>query len=60
MTDIHSCSYYCNRPECVIAQRDALRSLLERIVVAVDAGGVGFASNSEDFWNAIDAAREKK
>ena len=25
MTDIHSCSYYCDWPECVKAQRDELR-----------------------------------
>jgi hypothetical protein len=25
MTDIHSCSYYCDRPECIKAQRDELR-----------------------------------
>lgn len=25
MTDIHTCSYYCTRPECVLAQRDELR-----------------------------------
>lgn len=25
---IHSCSYYCERPECVKAQRDELRELL--------------------------------
>ena len=24
-TDIHSCSYYCERPACVLAQRDVLR-----------------------------------
>jgi hypothetical protein len=23
--DIHSCSYYCTRPDCVKAQRDELR-----------------------------------
>lgn len=28
MTDIHSCSYYCNRPECVLAQRNELRDKL--------------------------------
>lgn len=28
MTDIHSCSYYCDRPECIRAQRDQLRSML--------------------------------
>jgi hypothetical protein len=25
MSDIHSCSYYCTRPACVLAQRDELR-----------------------------------
>ena len=25
MTNIHSCSYYCERPECIKAQRDELR-----------------------------------
>ena len=25
MDDIHSCSYYCQRPACVLAQRDELR-----------------------------------
>ena len=24
--DIHSCSYYCHRPECIKAQRDELRA----------------------------------
>ena len=24
-TDIHSCSYFCTRPACVLAQRDELR-----------------------------------
>ena len=23
--DIHTCSYYCDRPECIKAQRDELR-----------------------------------
>jgi len=27
---IHTCSYYCNRPECVRAQRDELRQKLEQ------------------------------
>lgn len=25
MNDIHSCSYYCDRPACIKAQRDELR-----------------------------------
>jgi len=28
MTDIHSCSYYCDRPACVLQQRDELRDKL--------------------------------
>jgi len=28
MTDIHSCSYYCDRPKCIKAQRDELRDKL--------------------------------
>ncbi len=25
MTDVHTCSYYCMRPACVLAQRDGMR-----------------------------------
>lgn len=28
MNDIHSCSYYCDRPACIKAQRDELRGKL--------------------------------
>jgi hypothetical protein len=28
MKDIHTCSYYCDRPECIKAQRDDLRERL--------------------------------
>jgi hypothetical protein len=34
MTDIHSCSYYCTRPACVLAQRDELRDKLQAEPVA--------------------------
>jgi hypothetical protein len=27
---IHTCSYYCDRPECVLAQRDELRQKLKQ------------------------------
>lgn len=37
MTDIHSCSYYCDRPECIKRQRDELRDRLERIEGRIDA-----------------------
>lgn len=26
MCDLHTCSYYCDRPECIKAQRDELRA----------------------------------
>jgi hypothetical protein len=29
MTDIHSCSFYCDRPTCIKAQRDQLRDDIE-------------------------------
>jgi hypothetical protein len=28
MTEVHSCSFYCDRPECIKAQRDELRDRL--------------------------------
>lgn len=28
-TELHTCSYHCQRPECVLAQRDELRAALE-------------------------------
>ena len=30
-TDMHSCSYYCDRPDCVRQQRDELRDRLEAL-----------------------------
>jgi hypothetical protein len=30
----HTCSYYCERPECVRAQRDELRQKLEQLIQA--------------------------
>ena len=32
---IHTCSYYCDRPECIRAQRDELRQKLEQAENAV-------------------------
>ena len=28
MTKIHTCSYYCSRPECIKAQRDHMRDYI--------------------------------
>ena len=36
MSDIHSCSYYCTRPACVLAQRDELRDKLEQAEPVVE------------------------
>ena len=33
---IHSCSYYCDRPECIKQQRDELREQLERVTAERD------------------------
>ena len=33
----HTCSYYCERPECIRAQRDELRDRLERELAAANA-----------------------
>ncbi len=35
MTTIHTCSYYCERPECIKRQRDELVKRME-VVEAVD------------------------
>lgn len=51
MSDIHSCSYFCDRPACVRAQRDELRgriASLERELAA--------AREDAEFW----AARAKE
>ena len=39
MDDIHSCSYFCDRPACVKAQRDKLREYVykrESVVLTDD------------------------
>lgn len=33
-TDVHTCSYYCERPECVRRQRDELRGRMESALAA--------------------------
>ena len=33
----HTCSYYCERPECIRAQRDELRDRLGRELAAAKA-----------------------
>lgn len=39
-TDAHTCSYYCERPECVRRQRDELRDRLEAAPPSAPVGEV--------------------
>ncbi len=56
MTDqLHSCSYYCDRPECIRQQRDELRARVfgvtesQLLSVCKTAAGVGEASTLKVF-----------
>jgi len=39
----HSCSYYCDRPECIKAQRDELRALYTKLA---DAHSLALSQNN--------------
>ena len=45
--DIHSCSYYCDRPECVKAQRDELHERLDALIAEADS-----YRRQSDAWRA--------
>ena len=45
-TNEHSCSYYCDRPECIKAQRDEMRERLKRL----DSQPVPV---EPDYWNKL-------
>ena len=64
MTDVHSCSYYCDRPECIKAQRDELRDrlvsmtdreLMQQALDALEANLGNWAAKTK----AIAALRER-
>jgi late competence protein required for DNA uptake (superfamily II DNA/RNA helicase) len=44
--NIHSCSYYCTRPECVLRQRNKFRDKLLAEPVSLDAKIVHFAKTA--------------
>lgn len=50
MSDIHSCSYYCTRPACVLAQRDELRDS----ITALQARVAELEADREQFERTID------
>lgn len=45
MDDIHSCSYYCDNPKCIKAQRDELRDMFK-------SKGVEHLSAFTEGWNS--------
>jgi hypothetical protein len=54
MTDIHSCSYYCDQPECIKAQRDELRDKLaqpeQEPVAWICEGSASDEKHAIDYW----------
>ena len=60
-TDIHSCSFSCQRPECVLRQRDKLWELVLDIYMAVNKAEPGNRWTFEQaMWYAVDKIKEKK
>lgn len=49
-TGIHSCSYHCDRPECVKAQRDEFRELAELICHLSERDGCNLVSDDDGRW----------
>jgi hypothetical protein len=71
MTDMHTCSYYCDRPNCIKRQRDELREalfapkseavsdLLVRLKdVCQTPGGVGLDGRAEPWGCDVGLIRE--
>jgi hypothetical protein len=48
---IHTCSYFCERHECIKAQRDELRQKIEQAEDAVAAEREACAKVCEDMWH---------
>ena len=50
MDDIHSCGYYCNRPNCIKAQRNELRKkVLGKMWVGLTDDEIGHIEN-RTYW----------
>ena len=56
MSDLHTCSYYCDRPECIKAQRDELRA---KYVKLADAHSLALSQNHNDFKERLAQAIEQ-
>ena len=63
MDDIHSCSYFCDRPACVKAQRDKLREYVyerESVVLTDDEiDAVLKSCNTTDTYKYFRAIEDK-
>ena len=61
MTDIHSCSFHCQSPDCARVQRDQLWALVQKIYMTVNE------IEPDNRWTfeqtmayAVDKLKEKK
>lgn len=58
---VHTCSYYCDRPGCVKDQRDELRDRLEGLDAEkggdapISAGDLTFLRGLADLWDSVSA-----
>lgn len=60
-TDIHSCSYHCQRHACALRQRDEMWEHLQKIYSAVNEAEPGNRWTFEQVMAyAIDKLKEKK
>ena len=58
MTDLHTCSYYCDRPECIKAQRDELRAKYSALLDEYEAQANRAITNN-DFKERLAQAIEQ-
>jgi hypothetical protein len=63
MTDIHSCSYYCDRPDCIKTQRDELRDKVWVGLTDAEIDSAMKSCNTTDtykYFRAIEQALKEK
>ena len=59
-TDMHSCSFHCQSPDCALRQRDELWALVQKIYRAVNEIEPGNRwTFDQAMWYAIDKIKEK-
>ena len=55
MNDIHTCSYSCERPECIKAQRDELAAAFTKMVRCPSCDSVTVSYCRSCGWHLVDA-----